>query len=274
MKGKANKILEFLLGIIITALAYELFLLPNNLVYGVGGVAVILKNLFSWDTNIVIFTGSIILLIMSYILLGKNQSRKSLVGSILYPVFVYLISLVLPQINYDVEPIVLTVFGAALTGLGLGLVMRAGYTTGGTDILNQIVAKYGKKNLGTAMLLSDGVIIICSLFTLGVTEFIYSIITIYIISMVTDKVLLGISNSKTFYVITEHETSVKKFIMSTLSHGVTILDGRGGYTGDNKKIIMCIIPTKEYVELKEGILKIDKNALLLITDAYEVHNEN
>lgn len=275
MLGKLKKILLFIVGIIISAGAFELFLLPNNLVYGVSGISVMTKELFGWNTNIVIFVLSIILLIVSYIMLGKKQSRRSLVGSILYPTCVYLFSLLMPLLpSYYLDPIVSIICGAALTGLGIGLVMKAGYTTGGTDILNQIVAKYGKKSLGTSMLLTDGLIIVCSLFILGIEAFIYSVISIYIISLVIDKVLLGISQCKTFYIITDQETSVKKFIMNELEHGVTILDGRGGFTGNNQKVIMCIVPTKEYIFLKEGILAIDANAMIVITDTYEVHNNN
>ena len=79
-----------------------------------------------------------------------------------------------------------------------------------------------------------------------------------------------ISQSKAFYIITEHESEVKKFILQNLSHGVTVLDGRGGYTGNHQKVIMCIIPTKEYFVVKEGIYAIDKNAFFVVTDAYEV----
>ena len=88
--------------------------------------------------------------------------------------------------------------------------------------------------------------------------------------MITDKVVLGISGSKAFYIITEHETEVKKFIIQNLSHGVTILEARGGYTGNLEKVIMCIIPTKEYYLFKEGIKMIDQNAFFIVTDAYEV----
>ena len=95
----------------------------------------------------------------------------------------------------EVETIVSVISGAVMTGVGLGLVMKAGFTTGGTDILNQIVSKFGKKTLGTAMLLTDGMIILCSLFVLGISSFIYSVISIYIISIVADKVILGISSS-------------------------------------------------------------------------------
>jgi uncharacterized membrane-anchored protein YitT (DUF2179 family) len=92
----------------------------------------------------------------------------------------------------------------------------------------------------------------------------------YIISIITDRVILGISKSKAFYIITEHETEIKKFITQNLSHGITVLEARGGYTGNMQKVIMCIIPTKEYYLFKEGIEMIDKNAFFIVTDAYEV----
>ena len=86
----------------------------------------------------------------------------------------------------------------------------------------------------------------------------------------TDKVILGISQSKAFYIITDHETDIKRYITNTLNHGVTVLDGRGGYTGNNQKVIMFIVPTKEYFVVKEGISQIDPNAFFIVTDAYEV----
>ena len=97
----------------------------------------------------------------------------------------------------------------------------------------------------------------------------YALICIYIISWLNDKVLLGVSSSKAFYVITEHETSVKDFLIRQLGRGVTVLEARGGYTGDMKKVIMCAIPTKQYFLAKEGILAIDKDAIILINDVYQ-----
>ena len=95
----------------------------------------------------------------------------------------------------------------------------------------------------------------------------------YIVGVITDKVILGISESKCFYIITTHETEVKKYILNNLSHGVTVLDARGGYTGNVTKVIMCIVPTKEYFLAKEGIHAIDPDAFFLVTDAYEVSGE-
>ena len=273
MKKDISGYLEFFLGVLVTALGYELFMLPTKVIYGVGGIAILLNKLFSFSTNKTIFILSVTLLIISYILLGKKQSRKSFVGSLLYPLLVYLISLAMPYFpNIEVETIVSVISGAVMTGIGLGLVMRAGFTTGGTDILNQIVAKFGHKTLGTAMLLTDGMIILCSLFVLGISSFIYSVISIYIISIVADKVILGISSSKAFYIITTEEKKVEKYIMQDLAYATTIIDGKGGFTGHNKKVIMCVVPTAEYTTLKSGVLKIDPKAVILITDAYESVN--
>lgn len=227
------------------------------------GVGVILNALFGLDPSIVILIGSGILLIMSYFLLGKEKTMNSVLGSILVPVLMKVTEIVPEYIVIETtEPFVLVLFGAVITGFGMGLVFKAGYTTGGTDILNQIVAKYAHMSVGTAMYFTDGLIVCSSFFFFGASKMLYSIISLYIISIMTDKVVLGISNSKAFYIITEHETAVKKFIMEHLSHGVTVLDGRGGFTGNHQKVIMCIIPTKEYYIAKEGIREIDPRAFL------------
>ena len=262
---------EFLLGVFIVALSYNIFLLPSNIVYGVGGIGVILKKIFGITPSITIFVGSMLLLILSYFTLGKKKTAHTVAGSILYPIFVEATSY---YVNFfdlgNLEPIVIVIVGAVMHGLGLGLIFKAGYTTGGTDILNDIVSKIGKMSIGKAMLLTDGLIILVSLFVFNFPTLIYSIISLYIISLMTDKVILGISQSKTFYIITDNETLVKKFIMNNLNHGVTVLNGRGGYTGDNQKVIMCTIPTREYYVVKEGIREIDPQAFFLVTDAYEV----
>lgn len=270
-KDRIVRYSQFLLGILLMAIAYNLFILPTNIVYGVGGIGVILKKIYNIDPSLVIFISSILLLIVSYFALGKESTAKTVVGSLLYPIFVKLTEWVINYVSFsNLEPLVIVLFGAVLTGFGLGLIFKAGFTTGGTDILNAIVSKYGKMSMGSSMYLTDGIIILISLFIFGFETFIYSIISLYIISLMTDKVVLGISNSKAFYIITEHETSIKKFLVQRLKHGVTVLDGRGGYTGNHQKVIMCIVPTKEYFLVKEAIHEIDPLAFYIVTDAYEV----
>ncbi len=270
-KDRLIRSFQFLLGVFIVALSYNIFLLPSNIVYGVGGIGVLLKKILNINPSITIFVTSMLLLIVSYFTLGKKKTIHTIAGSILYPLFVEATSYYIDLFNLGtLEPIVIVIIGAVMHGFGLGLIFKAGYTTGGTDILNDIASKYLKISVGKAMLFTDGVIIFISLFIFNFQTFIYSIISLYIISVMTDKVILGISSSKTFYIITDNETLVKKFIINNLNHGVTVLHGRGGYTGDNQKVIMCTIPTKEYYVVKEGIKEIDPKAFFLVTDAYEV----
>ena len=270
-KGRLKRWAGFLLGVLIVAIAYNLFLLPAKVVYGVGGLGIIFNSLFKIDPSLVILVSSVILLFLSLILLGKEETKKTVIGSLLYPVFVKLTSSVGQIVDLsNTEPLLIVLFGAVISGFGLGLIFKAGFTTGGTDILNQIVAKYFKMSMGNSMFFTDGIIILSSVLVFGWTKIMYSIISLYIISIMTDKVILGISNSKAFYIITDHEEEVKKFVLKHLSHGVTILDAKGGFTGQNQKVIMCIIPTKEYFIAKEGIHEIDSNAFFVVTDAYEV----
>lgn len=271
-EGRFLRYTEFILGVFIVALAFNIFILPCDIVYGIGGVGVILNKLYGMNPSLVILVGGVVLLILSFLTLGVEKTSHSVVGSILYPIMV---SLTVPLSKYfdmgDANVLVLTLFGSVVSGFGLGLIFKSGFTTGGTDILNQIVSKYLKISIGNSMFLTDGIIILAGGFFFGLEKLMYSIIALYIISMMTDKVILGISQSKAFYIITDHETAVKKFITQYLSHGVTVLEARGGFTGNNKKVIMCIIPTKEYFIVKEGIHSIDPQAFFLVTDAYEVY---
>lgn len=270
-KGRIIRAAQFLTGVTIVALAFNLLVLPSKIVYGMNGVGVMLNSIYGIDPSLVILIGSSILLILSYFTLGKMKTINSILGTLSVPILIKLTENInhYVVINQD-DSLLIVLMGAALTGFGLGLVFKSGFSTGGTDILNQIVSKYFKMSLGNAMFFTDGLIIVCGIFVFGWTNFMYSILSLYIISIMTDKVVLGISNSKAFYIITEHETDVKRFITQYLNHGVTVFDVRGGYTGNNKKMIMCIIPTKEYYLFKEGISNIDPNAFFVVTDSYEV----
>ena len=174
-------------------------------------------------------------------------------------------------IDIDTSQLLLpAVFGGALFGFGSGLVFKAGFSTGGTDIINLIVSKYFKTGIGKSMLLTDGLIVLSSSFAFGMTHLMYSIIVLYIISLMSDRVILGISDSKAFYIITEKDDEVKAYILKYLNHGVTVFKAKGGFKKENRNVLMCVLPTKEYYKLKSGLSEIDKDAFFVVTDAYEV----
>ncbi|MDO4963400.1 MAG: YitT family protein [bacterium] len=277
-KDRIERYTFLVIGCFLLAFAFNVFYSPSNLVTGgVSGIAIIVRNIFNISTTSFIVVTYILLLLVSHFVLGRETTKYSVIGSILYPLFVYLTKDVRTLIQFDVNNMLLiSVFGALLSGLGSGLTFKYGFSTGGGDIICQIISKFFKVSIGTSMKVINTIILIASgFFIKGGTGFyawenvLYAFLAVYITTFLTDKVLLGISSSKAFYVITEHETSVKKFLINELGKGVTVLDGRGGYTGDVKKVIMCVIPTKDYFLAKEGILEIDKDAVILINDVYQ-----
>ena len=268
-RSSISRFIYFILGMLLFSFSFNYFLLPNDLVFsGVSGLSIIFKNIL--DPSIFVFVVSSILLVISYIFLGKEKTFGSAVGSLLLPVFLKIMSFVTDNIDKVDEVFLAVIFGGLLAGVGIGFVYKAGFTMGGTDIINQIIHKYFKISLGKCMLISDGSIVLCSFFSFGLIKFMYAVVVLYIISTMTDKVLLGISNSKAFYIVTSQVNEVKNYVMVKLGHGITIFDAVGGFSKEDQKVLFCVIPTRDYFKLKEGIHDIDKDAFFVVTDAYEV----
>ena len=271
-KIKIKELIEFIIGCFLVALAFNLFMSPNNLVAGgVSGFSLILKHFFGLNPSTIISIANVFLIILSFLVLGKEKTKATILGSILFPVFVSLTEHLSTYISFkESEMILIAVFGGALQGLGAGLIFRAGYSTGGTDILNMIISKVFKMSLGNSMFFTDGTIIVIGAFVFGFNHLMYSLIILYLISTLTDKVVLGISDSKAFYIITSKEKEVKDFVINELKHGVTEFKAVGGYNNENQTVLMSVVPTREYYKLKEGIHSIDKNAFFVAMDSYEV----
>lgn len=271
-KSYLKRIFTFIIGLFLIAISYNLFLSPNYLVPGgVTGIAIIVNEFIKIDESIIMLIFNTILLIVSYFTLGKESTKATILGAILLPVLINLTKNISSLIYIDTSQLLLSaVFGGVLFGFGAGMVFKSGFTTGGTDIINQIFSKYFKVGMGTSMLATDGVIVILSSFLFGVTHFMYSVIVLYIISLMSDRVILGISDSKAFYIITDKDDEIKRFIIKYLGHGVTVFKAKGGFERENRNVLMCVLPTKDYYRLKAGINEIDKDAFFVVTDAYEV----
>ena len=154
-------------------------------------------------------------------------------------------------------------------GIGSGIVFKTGFTTGGTDILNQIFAKYFKVSIGTSMMFTDGLIVLAGGFFFGWTRVLYALIVLYIISLMVDKVVLGIASTKALYITTSEDEEIVDYLINSLNLGVTIIETVGGYSNKKRKMLMSVIPTSEYFRVKEGIHEIDENAVIVATDAYQ-----
>lgn len=271
-KSYIKRVITFIVGILLMALSYNIFLATNNLVPGgVTGLAIIITNFIPIDNSLVILFFNLILLVISYFALGKEKTKATILGALLLPLFISITKNVTDLFYIDTSQLLLSsVIGGVLFGFGAGLVFKTGFSTGGTDIINLINAKYFKISIGTSMLITDGLIVLLSSFAFGMTRLMYSIVILYIMSLMSDRVILGVSDSKAFYIITDKDDEIKEFILKNLNHGVTIFKAKGGFKKENRNVLMCVLPTKEYYQLRTGISEIDKDAFFVVTDAYEV----
>lgn len=270
-KKKLINYIQLTVSVFLAAIVFNLFFFPLKIVTGgMNGIAIILERLFSVNPTVIIFLAYFICLVIGFICLGKEGIAKTIYGSILYPVAVYLTANITNYITIDYSNLLLVfVVGSVLSGIASGLVYRTGYTTGGVDIIRKILNKFHGISMGRAGFIFNGVIVVAGGAIFGWTKVLYAILILYISSLVTDKIVLGISSSKAFYISTNYVDEVEKYIMESLGHGVTIIDAEGGYSKTRQKMLMCVIPTKDYFKLKEGLELIDKDIFFVVTDSYE-----
>ena len=261
-----------IIGVLICAFSYCIFFSPYKIVpSGTSGLGIIFYELFGLREEITITLLSIMFLIIGYIFLGKNDVKKTILGSLLFPMFIYLFRITLVKVNLSIDNNFLTsIVGGVTFGFGLGIIYRQNHYLGGFDLLNHILDKYLDTNYSIITLATDLFVIVIGGLTLGFETFIYSAVAIFICRLMIDKINLGIGDSRSFYIITTHSDAMKKMITNDLGHGATILKGRGAYSEDDKYIIYVVIPKRDYYRLREGIKKIDSDAFFVVSSSYEV----
>ena len=271
-KTKIYRILLVTAGLFLSSMVYNIILLPLKIVIGgVGSLATITNYLYSINPAIMIFILSLATLILSYMYLGKEKTVGSIYGCIISPIFVQLTSPLRNIVILDTSDVLLLVlFGAIIGGIAGGLVYKSGYSSGGYSTIIQILFYKLKIPRAKSNLVLSGVTILLGSYFFGLTNALYAIIYIYIESLVMDRVLLGISQNKAFYIITEKEKEVKEYIIEELKHTVTTFDVKGGFLEDKRRVMLTVIPSREYYRLTEGIKHIDKDAFFVVTDSYQV----
>ena len=273
-KDRAERTAIFIWGVLIYAIAFSIFFSPSNIVTGgTTGLSLIFRDLFNISTSFSVFTMSFILLVIGYFLLGKKYFIRTSFGVVLLPVFMEFSKCFQTFFNMDniSSLFIMILFGGVMMGLGNGMIIRSGYSVGGFQTIYQILYKYFGISIGKSTLWINGVLVILSGFFFGFSKPLYAVIGLYVSSVITDKVMLETSVTKTFYIVTEKERDISQYIVENLGYGVTVVNARGGYTNDKKKVLMCAIPTRQYYRLKEFVQKIDKDVFFLVTDTYEIY---
>lgn len=260
-----------IIGSALFAAGFQFFLYPNSIIVGgVSGIAMIINYLTDLPVGVINIVLNIPLFIIAWRQFGTKFVIGSFVGMMLSSVFVDLMALVSYSPTNDM--LLACIIGGAIKGLGMGIIYYAGATTGGTDIIAKFVRlKYPYINFGTLILLTDAIIILAFAIIFHKVEgAMYAVIAMFVVSRVIDLVLYGVDNSNVCYIISEKSEQLVNDITDSLHRGVTILEGEGAYSHQNKQVLLCVVKRTQVSDIRKIIKNVDENAFFIITDAKNV----
>ena len=262
---------QIVVGCVLGALAFPMFLIPNAIAPGgLTGIATIFNHLFQTPVGLVSLALNVPLFILGYRSMGKIFAFRSLIATILFSLFID----ILPAAPVTRDPLLGSIFGGVLAGVGLGLILRGGATTGGSDMVARMIhARFPHISVGFILLFLDVCVVITAGFVIHAEYALYALICIFLAARLIDFVLQGLSRQKACYVICHHPEEVKKDLMEKLNRGITVLQAQGGYSGKERPVLLCLLSAQEVVQLKTIVRQADARAFVFITDAYEVLGE-
>jgi uncharacterized membrane-anchored protein YitT (DUF2179 family) len=259
-------------GSLIVALALDIFLVPNRIAAGgVTGLATIFFYVLQIPISWTIMVLNAILLLLCYRELGLQLVIRSLYGAVVTAVFVELLQYRVPVPTHDL--LLASIFGGILAGLGTGIVLRSGGTTGGTDLVARLINKFLPITLGQALLGADSMVIIMAGIFFNAELALYALLGLLATSQVIDLVQEGLGFAKAAFIITNHSEEVAQSIFKELGRGVTSLAGTGMYTGEWRPVLVSVVAKTEESRLKDVIYGVDAKAFVFFTDAREVMGE-
>jgi uncharacterized membrane-anchored protein YitT (DUF2179 family) len=262
-------------GSAIAALAYVLFLIPYNIVPGgVSGVAMLLHHFLKTPVGLVAIALNVPIFIWGMRELGRMFGVKSVVGMVLSSLLIDFFTYVVKLHSVTNNPILAAVYGGILLGVGLGVVFRGNGSTGGTDIVGQVLSRHSNFSTGVAIMLIDFVVISAAGLSFRRIEYaLYGYGALFLSTRVIDFVLEGWSYARALLIITDKPDVVVGAITGDLGRGATRLHGQGGFTGAERDVIYCVVTKREVQLIKRYIQGIDPKAFVVITDVFEVLGE-
>ena len=265
-------------GNLLLASSVSFLILPNDILTGgVAGVSVALEPIFDFNPVWMINGLTVGLYLLGALTLGKEFAIKSMISTILYPIFVTGLSALVPMFAPDtfiINPILATIYSGVLAGIGLGMVFRTGGSTGGMDIPALILHKYAHISQGNAVMIIDVMTVGLGVYTYGLEPALIGILSVYVSGYAIDWILtMGSQPAKNVMVISDKWEEMRIQIMDKLERGVTLLQANGGYKKVERPVVMCVITQKQYPYLEKTILEVDPKAFIIVNDVHSVHGE-
>ena len=276
MKSKAVKTLWSYLIIVgaslIYAVGFNWCYVPNDIAFGgITGVGQIINAVLPWaPIGTVVIILNIPLFILGWRLLGGHLLLSSLYAMAVSSVFIDIVNSIWTFEAMD--SMLACVFGGVFMGASLGMVFQQGATTGGTDLIARLLKlKITWLPMGKLLIATDMVVIVASAIAFGsVYSALYGVVALYIAGIVMDRMLYGLDSAKVAYIISDHFREIADVLVNDLDRGVTILQGQGGYSGAEKKVLMCAFKQRQIVSIKKMVKELDPSAFIIVCDAHEV----
>jgi uncharacterized membrane-anchored protein YitT (DUF2179 family) len=262
---------KILAGLMLGALAYRLFLVPNEVAPGgFTGVGQILNALLGWNVGAVALVLNVPLFALSMRSMGLRFGVRSLFASVA-------LSMLIDYLPFGArtgDKLLAAVFGGVVGGAGFGLIMLGDATTGGSDLLGMLIHKRMKVvKVSAAVFMVDALVIIAAGFVFDVQGALMALISTYIMARVLDRVLEGPNMAKAYFIISRKAEEISCAILENMDRGVTSLSGRGMYTGEERSVLLCVINRRETLRLRTLVSKIDPCAFMIATDVREALGE-
>lgn len=267
-----------ILGTAIAGFGIACFVTPAKIAPGgVNGIATIVYYLLGLDTGLTMLVVSIPLFLIGIKIFGPLYGAKSFFGMLLLSLFVTLFGQLTDYrgfLDYSdkIDILLSAIFGGVLLGGGVGTVMKAGANTGGTDIVAQILCRYTGIPLGNALFLCDGLIVVAGGLAFGFERALFALCTLYISGQMVNYVVMNMGNryAKTAYIVSPAYETIGKRIIAELHHGGTVIDGVGIFTGQNRKLLMAVVPNMEITHLTKIVHEEDAQAFMFVLETYQV----
>lgn len=262
---------QIAVGCLIGSASYPLFLVPHNIAPGgLTGVATILNFLFRLPVGITSFLLNIPLFLIGYRAMGRIFVFRSLIATVVFSLLID----VLPLQSMTSDPLLATLYGGVMLGIGLGLILRGGATTGGTDMVARMVHRRNPFiTVGSFLFALDCVVVVTAGLLMGTSEALYALICIFVSAKVIDIVMVGMSSNKACFVMTGKWKKISERVMNELGRGVTHLLARGAYTGKENPVVLCVVSRQEIIQIKNIVQEEDESAFMFITEAHEALGE-
>ena len=270
-KKKWLSLLMVLVGNIIYAFSVKLFLLPANLMScGTTGIALVVNQLTHIPISGFIFVFNVVMLAVGWMILGRKFAMTTILSSLFYPIALEILNRVLGDVRITENILLNTLFSGMGLALSLGIVLRAGASTGGMDIPPLVLKKFFRIPVSASLWAFDFCILLAQMTFHPLEDLLYGILLIIVVSITLNKVMLLGTSKTEVKIVSEKAGLIREAILSRVDRGVTILHGEGGYLRQKKEVIMSIVSNHELVKIENLARSIDPDCFMIISHVTEV----